>query len=724
MPLETGAVAQARSNPTDTAVREQLEKILASEVFSRSQQLRRFLSFVVEQTLSARGHTLKESVLAHELYGKGTDFDGGTDAVVRVDARRLRDKLREYYEGRSDPIIISLPKGSYVPVFEDNSASVAASAPPAAIAGLPKRRTFAHRRRAALLAAALSLAIVVATGVIAWRALHHSASPPTQLLPLASYPGVEGPPALSPDGSLVAFAWSGADSSGPSDIYIKAVGSEALRQLTRTTNSESNPAWSPDGHNIAFVRDGEGVFIISQLGGTEQRISASGTHVAWAGDSQSVLIRDRDANVGPRGIYQVFLETLERRRLTQGPLGDGDWRFEVSPDGTTLAFIRYGRSGIADLYVVPIGGGEPRRVTDWNAALTGLSWTADGREIVYSVEDAATSRLWRIPAKGAQPGRGLPIGDIPASAGYPSISRPRSGQQARLAFQTITRDVNIHMMELEPHPVHEVIESEPVANSTRIESSARFAPDASRIAFVSHRSGSPEIWVSGRDASGLQQITSLGATQLVVGGWSPDSANIVFDAVIGGNSDVYVVRSNGGSVRRLTSEPSTDGIPSWSADGRWIYFASTRAGVTPDVWRIPAGGGEATQITRSGGFEPKESKDGQFLFYLDHYPGMSGTARLRRRPVAGGQDSMVLDHVRPFLWAVTHSGIVFVTREADLDAIDVYRFGEERVTRMGRLGFRIPWTYSHMTVSDDGRWAVATEMVRFDSDLMLLDNFR
>ena len=104
-------------------VRAQLERILASEVFSRSQQLRRFLSFIVEQSLAGQGHSLKESVLAHELYGKGTDFDGGTDPVVRVDARRLRDKLREYYQGRSDPVVISLPKGSYVPAFEANSAS-------------------------------------------------------------------------------------------------------------------------------------------------------------------------------------------------------------------------------------------------------------------------------------------------------------------------------------------------------------------------------------------------------------------------------------------------------------------------------------------------------------------------------------------------------------------------------------------------------------------------
>ena len=110
--------------------------------------------------------------------------------------------------------------------------------------------------------------------VLAWRALRRPADAPVQLLPLASYPGVEGAPALSPDGKLVAFAWSGDAETGPTDIYVKAVGSEALRRLTETPDSESSPAWSPDGHSIAFVRDGQGVFTMSQLGGAERQVSA------------------------------------------------------------------------------------------------------------------------------------------------------------------------------------------------------------------------------------------------------------------------------------------------------------------------------------------------------------------------------------------------------------------------------------------------------------------
>jgi WD40-like Beta Propeller Repeat len=334
MPSETDASAQARSDLPDTVNRDQLERILASEVFSRSRHLRRFLSFIVEQRLAGSGHSLKESVLAHELYGKGTDFDGGTDSVVRVDARRLRDKLREYYEGRSDPVVISLPKGSYVPVFEANSTSPTPSARPVTLTGPQETRPVTHLGRARMWVSGLALVAAALTPITAWRVLRSPAAAPAQLLPLASYPGNEGPPALSPDGNLVAFAWSGSDAPGPTDIYVKSVGSEALRRLTETPGWETSPAWSPDGHSIAFVRDGQGVSTMSQLGGAERQVSASGTDVAWAGDSKSVLIRDREGNTGPFGIHQVFLDTLQRRRLTQAPIGQGDWKFEVSPDGS------------------------------------------------------------------------------------------------------------------------------------------------------------------------------------------------------------------------------------------------------------------------------------------------------------------------------------------------------------------------------------------------------
>ena len=146
-----------------------------------------------------------------------------------------------------------------------------------------------------------------------------------------------------------------------------------------------------------------------------------------------------------------------------------------------------------------------------------------------------------------------------------------------------------------------------------------------------------------------------------------------------------------------------------------------------DIWRVSPTGSEAIRLTHNGGFEPRESPDGRYLFYLDRPPAglaSSGTARLMRRPLGGGHEEQVLEGLRPFLWSVTDTGIVFVTREADFDAIDMYRFSDQRVARVGRLGFRIPGIYTHLAASRDGRWALATKMARSDSDLMRLDNFR
>src|SRR5215510_11127709 len=99
-------------------VRAELARILASELFVRSERLSAFLTFVVERTLAGDGDALKEQMIALELYAKGPDFNTAADPIVRVDARRLRDRMREFYDGApADAVEISIPKGSYAAVF-------------------------------------------------------------------------------------------------------------------------------------------------------------------------------------------------------------------------------------------------------------------------------------------------------------------------------------------------------------------------------------------------------------------------------------------------------------------------------------------------------------------------------------------------------------------------------------------------------------------------------
>jgi hypothetical protein len=105
--------------PPDTSqVRAELDRILASEIFARSDRLSAYLRFIVERTLAGDGDTLKEHVIAIELYGKPADFNPAADPIVRVDARRLRDHLREFYASAPPgDVVIAMPKGSYTAEF-------------------------------------------------------------------------------------------------------------------------------------------------------------------------------------------------------------------------------------------------------------------------------------------------------------------------------------------------------------------------------------------------------------------------------------------------------------------------------------------------------------------------------------------------------------------------------------------------------------------------------
>ncbi len=117
--LNRGNVEPPQLDVPADAVTVQLSKILASSTFRASDGLSRFLRFVVEQTLLGHGAFLKESVIGVEVFKRGKSFDPRMDAIVRVDARRLRTKLAEYYAtaGKNDPILIEVKKGSYAPAF-------------------------------------------------------------------------------------------------------------------------------------------------------------------------------------------------------------------------------------------------------------------------------------------------------------------------------------------------------------------------------------------------------------------------------------------------------------------------------------------------------------------------------------------------------------------------------------------------------------------------------
>src|SRR5262245_25359731 len=357
-------MAHPRRNSTQSGevpaalVRAELDRILASEVFARSSRLSSFLKFIVEKTLAGEGGSLKEQVIAIELYEKSADFNTAEDPIVRIDARRLRDRLREYYASASDgDVIISVPKGSYTPVF----LGTGVVAPKPAEARVSPRRGM------------VAAAFIVLIAAVLWLAVSRIGDRPEAglLRPITSLPGSEEDPSFSPDGRFVTFSWNRQSPGAKTDILIKSVDGEAMRNLTNTPDLDERwPQWSPDGQWIAFSAERHGtsaVIKVSALGGPEQTIADHAQDAAWTPDGRALVMLWAGADQRPTLIHQV-LETGARRTLVQAPPGFVDRHPRISPDGKTLAFVRSG-SGRSAVFLVPMAGGELALLGEWSGSI-------------------------------------------------------------------------------------------------------------------------------------------------------------------------------------------------------------------------------------------------------------------------------------------------------------------------------------------------------------------
>jgi adenylate cyclase len=151
-------------------VREQLDRVLSDPAFSGANRRSRLLRYLVEQTLEDHADSLKESVIATEVFDRSPDYDPQIDSVVRVEVGRLRDRLAKYYDkaGPEEPVRIEIPKGGYRPVFvfRENAAEPEI-APPSA----------RPRSRAALAAGAAIVIILAMAAWVIWRM--RPSTPPT-----------------------------------------------------------------------------------------------------------------------------------------------------------------------------------------------------------------------------------------------------------------------------------------------------------------------------------------------------------------------------------------------------------------------------------------------------------------------------------------------------------------------------------------------------------------
>jgi Tol biopolymer transport system component/DNA-binding winged helix-turn-helix (wHTH) protein len=690
--------------------------------------------------LERPGEVITREELRGQIWPADTfvDFDGSLNIAVLKVRQALGDSA-------SQPRFIeTVPRRGYrfVASVEAATAAVAGRETAAAsgeapgaetLAGNPQRPTSSeHRRRFTRPALAAGLASALGMSVLYVASRGSRPAPgPVVAVPLTAFPGFEANPALSADGTRVAFSWDG-DKQRNFDIYVSGVpaGSAAPFRLTTAAADDLSPAWSPDGQKIAFLRrtaeDRGELLVVAATGGPEHKVADVWSRelalmrvnsLSWSPNGRWISTAHREASDPSSGIY-AFSLTGNRRRLTMPPKEyHGDHMPAFSPDGRALAFCRLAGFSTSEIYVVSLDGelapiGAPRSITTYKRWSVNPVWIEEGRRVLHLLsEHPETRHELRVASVTELPAhpRTVMLPDEPAE-----ISATTKG----LIYSRRVADSNIWRVRIpaegEPPAVPERF-----ITSTRSDEKPSYSPDGTRIAFVSKRSGSDEIWIANADGGNAVRMTSFGGALVGIMNWSPDGQRIVFHARPEGQADLFVIAAAGGAPVQLTHDRADDTMPSYSHDGRWIFFGSQRSGEYA-IWKMAAAGGAATQLTVSRGARPVESLDGKVV-YFHQWPEPDGIWSV---PVTGGEPVKITGPTHPFplALAVTADGIYYGAppHAGEKRFIRFFRFSTRRsypvavTDRPFRLG---------MSVSPDERFLVFDQLDESGSDLMLVRDF-
>jgi Tol biopolymer transport system component len=642
-----GSDAALPAEPSAAKVRAQLSRILQSSRFAGAPSLSRFLAHIVENTLEGKSSELKEYALGIDVFDRGEAFDPRFDTIVRVQARRLRSKLEEYYsaEGAEDLVVIGLAKGRYVPEFRERVRQSPVASSRKVYPGFAS--AFGAVAAIAVLAGAVRLMDVRKTAVTV----------PSEYIQLTDFTDSAVAPSLSADGRLVAFIRGGAAFLSTGQIYVKTLPNGEATRLTSSSNRKYAPVFSPDGSRVAYSEvarrgtvTGWDTWTVPVSGGEPSRLLPNATGLVWL-DPRRVMFSEFKGPPGHLGIVAATEVRQDERDIYYPAHERGMAHYSyASPDRSSVLIVEMDRDGsFQSCRLVPFDGRSSGQLVGPRGQCRSAAWSPDGQWMYFGADVDGHSHLWRQASAGGVPeqitfgpteeegiavapdGRSLITslgrresaiwihdrsGDRPLSSeGFAFDPRfSRDGQRVfYLAHESAEASASeLRSIDVSSGRVEKLLPGMPISESDVTGPRYDISRDDQEVVFASKGSdGASRIWLARLDRRTPPQ-------ELARDGEFPSfgSDDDVFFVTIGKETSFFTrIRKNGSGRERISDLSPIHNRGGISPDGEWAVLYSPAAVTTapPGTVAVSVHGERAKRIC-SGLCWAWWSDDGRYFF--------------------------------------------------------------------------------------------------------------
>jgi Tol biopolymer transport system component/DNA-binding winged helix-turn-helix (wHTH) protein len=607
-----------------------------------------------------------------------------------------------------------------------------ATLPPAA--AVPPTTRSRRFRSYGLPAAVAALLLLALAGAWLWRdppaATRLGAVAQTSIV--TTYPGMELGPALAPDGNRVAFSWDGED--GNRDLYLAQVANGASPQrLTDAPEPDRDPAWSPDGSQIAFLRQRArndfDVMTVSPIDRTERRIASirfdqrfASPMLAWTEDGKHLLYPAIAQDAQTSRIVALALETGIARPITVGDDSASDSSPAISRDGRWLVFRREPLDDALPSQLLlqrlsalsPIG--EPLPVPSERARLAhSPAWSPDGKSVVYVENEQILE--WVVGEAESRVVYSSPqLGGTTAAWETSAMSLVYGASPTRAVFAHVAASADIWALPLDAGSRAATGVAVRRFVSTAGDVHAQYSPDGARVAFISGRNGSQQVWVAPADESSPPLMLTRLDARVALLSWSPDGKQIAFNTARPASGDriLHTVGVDDGVPRRLESSGVS---PVWSRDGQALYFTELES---RSVMRFDLASGRRETLFPGGFVEP--TPDGDSLLYSKFdEPGVFMRS-LDGDPAANPEVPVVPDHTLGRGGIAPVDGGFYYTASTSEGVPRAIRFYDDETGEARDIAPVPPGLVEKLSISPDGRELLyASQSSEAGADLILLE---